>query len=159
MFLLSLSSLLPQLSIAKMDPLSQVFCLRWNNHRSNLLTVFDHLLQTEAFCDVTLACDGASVKCHKMILSACSSYFQSLFMENACEHPIVFLKDIKYEEIRAILDYMYKGEVNVAQEQLPGELSYLYCVWTLLQPKLMLASIMHVFSAYNLCTLTCFWDI
>lgn len=103
-----------------MDPLSQVFCLRWNNHRNNLLTVFDHLLQTEAFCDVTLACDGASIKAHKMILSACSSYFQHLFMENTCEHPIVFLKDIKYEEIRAILDYMYKGEVNVAQEQLPG---------------------------------------
>ncbi|XP_040571888.1 uncharacterized protein [Lepeophtheirus salmonis] len=116
----ALNSLLPQLSIAKMDPLSQVFCLRWNNHRNNLLSVFDHLLQTEAFCDVTLACDGSSIKCHKMILSACSSYFQTLFMENTCEHPIVFLKDIKYNEIRAILDYMYKGEVNVAQEELPG---------------------------------------
>ena len=113
-------SLLPQLSIAKMDPMSQVFCLRWNNHRNNLLTVFDQLLQTEAFCDVTLACDNNSIKCHKMILCACSSYFQQLFMENTCEHPIVFLKDIKYEEIRTILDYMYKGEVNVAQEELPG---------------------------------------
>merc|ERR1719422_2042263 len=55
-----------------------------------------------------------------MILSACSAYFQQLFMENTCDHPIVFLKDIKYEEIRAILDYMYKGEVNVAQDHLPG---------------------------------------
>lgn len=41
-------------------------------------------------------------------------------MENTCEHPIVFLKDIKIGEVRAILDYMYKGEVNVAQEELPG---------------------------------------
>ena len=112
--------MLPQLSIAKMDPLSQVFCLKWNNHQNNLLTVLDHLYQTEAFCDVTLACDNTSIKCHKMILSACSSYFQSLFMENTCEHPIVFLKDIKIGEVRAILDYMYKGEVNVAQEELPG---------------------------------------
>ena len=119
-------SLLPQLSIAKMDPMSQVFCLRWNNHRNNLLTVFDQLLQTEAFCDVTLACDNNSIKCHKMILSACSSYFQQLFMENTCEHPIVFLKDIKYEEIRTILDYMYKGEVNVAQEELPGNFQYTF---------------------------------
>lgn len=103
-----------------MDPLSQVFCLKWNNHQNNLLTVLDHLYQTEAFCDVTLACDNTSIKCHKMILSACSSYFQSLFMENTCEHPIVFLKDIKIGEVRAILDYMYKGEVNVAQEELPG---------------------------------------
>lgn len=55
----------------------QLYCLRWNNHRSNLLTVFDQLLQNEAFTDVTLACEGGtSVKCHKMVLAACSSYFQ-----------------------------------------------------------------------------------
>ena len=55
-----------------------------------------------------------------MILSACSLYFQTLFTENNCEHPIVFLKDIKIGEVIAILDYMYKGEVNVVLEELPG---------------------------------------
>jgi hypothetical protein len=85
-----------------------------------LLTVFEQLLQTEAFTDVTLAVGGTSIKCHKMVLAACSSYFQSLFLENACPHPIVVFKDIQYAEIRAILEYMYRGEVNVAQEQLPS---------------------------------------
>ncbi|XP_060830365.1 protein tramtrack, beta isoform-like [Bombus pascuorum] len=100
---------------------SQQYCLRWNNHRSNLLTVFDELLQNEAFTDVTLAVDGgASVKCHKMVLAACSSYFQTLFIDLPCKHPIVVLKDVKYSEIKAILEYMYRGEVNVAQEQLAG---------------------------------------
>ena len=102
------------------DAESQQYCLRWNNHRSNLLTVFEQLLQTEAFTDVTLAVNGTSIKCHKMVLAACSSYFQSLFLENACPHPIVVFKDIQYAEIRAILEYMYRGEVNVAQEQLPS---------------------------------------
>ncbi|KAK2580912.1 hypothetical protein KPH14_005981 [Odynerus spinipes] len=100
---------------------SQQYCLRWNNHRSNLLTVFEELLQNEAFTDVTLAVDGgASVKCHKMVLAACSSYFQTLFIDLPCKHPIVVLKDVKYCEIKAILEYMYRGEVNVAQEQLGG---------------------------------------
>ncbi|XP_035743366.1 protein tramtrack, beta isoform-like isoform X2 [Vespa mandarinia] len=100
---------------------SQQYCLRWNNHRSNLLTVFDELLQNEAFTDVTLAVDGGlSVKCHKMVLAACSSYFQTLFIDLPCKHPIVVLKDVKYCEIKAILEYMYRGEVNVAQEQLAG---------------------------------------
>ncbi|GLV35495.1 bric a brac 1 [Carabus blaptoides fortunei] len=98
---------------------AQQYCLRWNNHRSNLLTVFDELLQNEAFTDVTLACDGGtSVKCHKMVLAACSSYFQTLFTELPCRHPVVVLKDVKYSEIKAILEYMYRGEVNVAQDQL-----------------------------------------
>lgn len=102
-----------------MSGAAQQYCLRWNNHRSNLLTVFDELLQNEAFTDVTLACDGGtSVKCHKMVLAACSSYFQTLFTELPCKHPVVVLKDVKYCEIKAILEYMYRGEVNVAQDQL-----------------------------------------
>lgn len=97
---------------------SQQYCLRWNNHRSNLLTVFEELLQNEAFTDVTLAVDGGSIKCHKMVLVACSTYFQSLFIDLPCKHPIVVFKDVKFWEIKAILEYMYRGEVNVAQEQL-----------------------------------------
>jgi len=98
---------------------SQQYCLRWNNHRSNLLTVFDQLLQNEAFTDVTLACDGgAPVKCHKMVLAACSPYFQYLFTDLPCRHPVVVLKDVKYADMKAILEYMYRGEVNVAHDQL-----------------------------------------
>ena len=33
-------------------------------------------------------------------------------------HPIIILKDVKYEELKAMLDYMYRGEVNISQEQL-----------------------------------------
>ncbi|KAG5871541.1 hypothetical protein JTB14_032551 [Gonioctena quinquepunctata] len=98
---------------------AQQYCLRWNNHRSNLLTVFDELLQNEAFTDVTLACEGGiPIKCHRMVLAACSPYFQNLFTGLPCKHPVVVLKDVKYSEIKAILEYMYRGEVNVAQDQL-----------------------------------------
>lgn len=98
---------------------AQQYCLRWNNHRSNLLTVFDELLQNEAFTDVTLACEGGNpIKCHRMVLAACSPYFQNLFTDLPCKHPVVVLKDVKYTEIKAILEYMYRGEVNVAQDQL-----------------------------------------
>ncbi|XP_047004720.1 uncharacterized protein LOC124622976 [Schistocerca americana] len=102
-----------------MGSTSQQYCLRWNNHRANLLAVFDDLLRSEAFTDVTLACEGGtSVKCHKMVLAACSTYFQSLFSEVPCQHPVVVLKDVKYGEMKAILEYMYRGEVNVAQDHL-----------------------------------------
>lgn len=102
-----------------MGSTAQQYCLRWNNHRSNLLTVFDELLQNEAFTDVTLSCEGGNtIKCHRMVLAACSPYFQNLFTDLPCKHPVVVLKDVKYSEIKAILEYMYRGEVNVAQDQL-----------------------------------------
>lgn len=45
---------------------SQRFCLRWNNHQSNLLSVFDQLLNAGTFTDVTLAIDGQYLKAHKV---------------------------------------------------------------------------------------------
>ena len=34
------------------------------------------------------------------------------------KHPIFILKDVKYQELRAMMDYMYRGEVNISQDQL-----------------------------------------
>lgn len=96
----------------------QQFCLRWNNYQSNLTNVFDQLLHNESFVDVTLACDGNSIKAHKMVLSACSPYFQGLFLDNPCQHPIVIMRDVKWPELTAIVEFMYKGEINVRQEQI-----------------------------------------
>lgn len=46
----------------------QHYCLRWNNYQSNMTSVFHQLLQTEAFVDVTLSCNEASLKAHKVRL-------------------------------------------------------------------------------------------
>lgn len=97
---------------------AQQFCLRWNNYQTNLTSVFDQLLQSESFVDVTLACDGHSIKAHKMVLSACSPYFQTLFFDNPCQHPIIIMRDIKWAELKAAVEFMYKGEINVSQEQI-----------------------------------------
>lgn len=97
---------------------SQQFCLRWNNYQTNLTSVFDQLLQNESFVDVTLACDGHSIKAHKMVLSACSPYFQGLFFDNPCQHPIIIMRDVKWPELKAAVEFMYKGEINVSQDQI-----------------------------------------
>ncbi|KAJ6635450.1 Protein tramtrack, beta isoform [Pseudolycoriella hygida] len=97
---------------------SQRFCLRWNNHQSNLLSVFDQLLHAETFTDVTLAVEGQYLKAHKMVLSACSPYFQALFVNHPEKHPIVILKDITFADMKSLLDFMYRGEVSVDQERL-----------------------------------------
>ncbi|KAL7030527.1 hypothetical protein ACKWTF_006695 [Chironomus riparius] len=98
---------------------SEQYCLRWNNHQSNLLGVFSQLLQDESLVDVTLACsEGTSIRAHKVVLSACSSYFQSLFLDHPAKHPIVILKDVRFAELRTLIEFMYKGEVNVEYCQL-----------------------------------------
>lgn len=98
---------------------SEHYCLRWNNHQSNLLGVFSQLLRDESLVDVTLACsEGHSIRAHKVVLSACSSYFQTLFVDHPSRHPIVILKDVRFAELRTLIEFMYKGEVNVEYCQL-----------------------------------------
>ncbi|XP_053597818.1 protein tramtrack, beta isoform isoform X2 [Microplitis demolitor] len=94
-------------------------CLRWNSYHSNMQNSFPSLLDSEEFVDVTLACEGRSLKCHKMILSSCSDYLAALLRENPCQHPIILMKDLKFWEVEALVKFMYRGEVNVAHDKLP----------------------------------------
>ncbi|XP_054708190.1 protein bric-a-brac 2-like [Uloborus diversus] len=100
--------------------MSQKVCFKWNNHPINLLSSFKSFQSSDVLVDVTLSCEGHSLKAHKLILSACSPYFQSLFTENPCQHPIVFMSDVKFEVMKAIMDFIYNGEVKVAHEDLPA---------------------------------------
>ncbi|EFA08790.1 protein jim lovell [Tribolium castaneum] len=94
------------------------YSLRWNNHQTHILAAFDALLQAETLVDVTLVCAETSVRAHKVVLSACSPFFQRIFSENPCKHPVIVLKDFSGWEVQAIVDFMYKGEISVIQEQL-----------------------------------------
>ena len=55
--------------------------LRWNDHHNTLVTVLDKLLQRETFVDVILAAEGQFIKVHRIVLCACSQYFEVLVHE------------------------------------------------------------------------------
>ncbi|XP_034938672.1 protein bric-a-brac 2 isoform X26 [Chelonus insularis] len=96
----------------------QQFCLRWNNHQTTLIQNFDTLLESGTLVDCTLAAEGKYLKAHKVVLSACSPYFEGLLSEHYDKHPVFILKDVKFKELKAMMDYMYRGEVNISQDQL-----------------------------------------
>lgn len=94
------------------------FSLRWNNYVSHVTEAFNVLRFDNDLVDVTLCCDGGKIKAHKMLLSACSTYFKQIFKENPCQHPVIIFRNFKFEDLNAIVNFMYHGEVNIFQEQL-----------------------------------------
>ncbi len=107
-------------SIFKLVNMDHQVCLRWNNFHSSLASTLEILWDEESFCDVTLFCEGEEIRAHKVVLSACSLTFKSLLRNNVCQHPIVILHDIRLNILEAILQFIYKGEVNIEQDQLNG---------------------------------------
>lgn len=39
-------------------------------------------------------------------------------MENPCKHPVVIFKNVKFEDLANIVEFMYKGEVSISQDSL-----------------------------------------
>ena len=97
---------------------SEEFFLRWNDFESKISCAFRELREDKDFFDVTLACDEDQVQVHKVMLSAFSNFFKSLLRRNPHNHPLLYLKGVKYSDLLCVLNFMYHGGVNVAQEDL-----------------------------------------
>ncbi|XP_063365772.1 uncharacterized protein LOC134654232 [Cydia amplana] len=93
----------------------KTFHLKWNNHLQNLSQLFTTIYSSSALADVTLSCRDGTLKAHKLVLSACSPYFEQIFRDNPCQHPIVILKGIPFSEINLLVEFMYKGSVDVQE--------------------------------------------
>lgn len=94
------------------------FRLCWDNHQSTLSTAFTSFFTNNRLVDCTLAAEGKFLMAHKVVLSACSPYFETLLSQQYDKHPIFILKDIKFRELQIMMDYMYKGEVDISEDEL-----------------------------------------
>ena len=104
--------------------MSEKLCLKCHDFQENVSTTFGNLREDKEFTDVTLACeDGQQVKAHKVILAASSPFFQNLLTKNKHPHPLIYLKGAKFEDLLAIVDFLYFGEANVFHENLDAFLS------------------------------------
>jgi len=102
---------------------NEKFCLRWNDFERNISSAFRELRDDKDFFDVTIACDDEQIQAHKVILSACSPFFRNVLRRNPHQHPLLYLKNVRYTDLQSVLNFMYHGEVNVAQEDLNSFLS------------------------------------
>jgi len=100
------------------------YCLRWNDFTTNLSSAFNELRGDEDFFDITLITEESEIRCHKLILGACSPHFRNIIRRlSSVQNPAIYLRGVRHEDIKNILEFMYLGMVNVAQEDLDSFLS------------------------------------
>ena len=93
------------------------FSVRWKGFTGNVASALEELHQNGHFADITLVSgDGIRVECHRLVLSAGSSYFRRILVDvpySCCQHPVIILPDIKGKVLNALVCYLYNGETNV----------------------------------------------
>ena len=104
--------------------MAEKLCLQWNAFQDNVKTAFGNLRDTSDFVDVTLACeDGRQIGAHKVVLAASSPIFQRILKGNKHNHPLIYMRGIKSDDLTAMIDFLYFGETNVYQENLDSFLA------------------------------------
>lgn len=85
---------------------------------------FEKMFKNEDLVDVSLSCEDGTIRAHKVILSACSSYFRQILSKftSPYQYPVLIIKDMCFADLKAIIEFIYRGEVTVPQEQLTSVL-------------------------------------
>ena len=98
---------------------SEKFCLNWNDFQKNISTSFQEMRDDVDLADVTLACMGRKqFEAHKFVLSASSPFFKEILHNNKHPHPLLYLKGMTARTLESVIDLLYRGEVNIYQEDL-----------------------------------------
>merc|ERR1719186_1381258 len=105
------------MSNTRMD--TETFNLSWNDFDSSASNSFRKLINDKHFTDVTLACeDNKQIKAHKVILSSSSPVFEKILLGNPHQHPLIYLKGVKYSGLQALIKFIYLGQTEVDRIEL-----------------------------------------
>lgn len=104
--------------------------IKSSNQGSGLASAFAQMYKDETLVDVTLSCGNNQVHAHRLVLSACSPYFRNMFEKqaNPFHYPIVNIDNIYIEDLKLVLEFMYRGEVLIPTDRLT---TVLRCATTL----------------------------
>ena len=95
------------------------FSLKWSDFQQKVSQSFKNLRNESGLYDVTLVSDDHQpISAHKVILSSCSDFFKKIFQHNTHSHPMIYLDNLKVEDLNLMLDYIYHGEVQIYQDHL-----------------------------------------
>ena len=102
---------------------TEKLCIKWNDFQDLIQASFEELRSDNDFTDVTLACEDQSIKAHKVILSACSPFFKNLLKAHPNPQPLIYMRGVKTSDLVAVVDFIYRGEANIYQDQLESFLA------------------------------------
>ena len=94
-------------------------CLSSTAYRNNLVDSVKNIFVAQRFTDVTLVSDeNQQVQAHKFIIIACSPVLEAMLSSNPHPHTLLYMRGIKMQELKAIVEFLYLGVTFVEHNRL-----------------------------------------
>ena len=98
---------------------SEKYKINWHTYSDHLREMLQDMLKIYKFTDVTLVCDDQiQFKAHKLVLSACSEFFQRIIRDIPQQESVIYLRGIQHQEMESILEFMYQGKATVYKSRM-----------------------------------------
>jgi len=100
--------------------MSSNYNLRWDGFLKHFQKSFSDLMTSNLYTDVTLVCDDKiHLNAHKVVLASCSEVLKNVINEfPQGTNSFIYLRGIKSEEMKSLLEIMYVGETRIKQIRL-----------------------------------------
>ncbi|XP_050442688.1 zinc finger protein interacting with ribonucleoprotein K-like [Adelges cooleyi] len=94
----------------------------YEQHKNRLMSNLNQMMRSEHFADVIISCaDGYKLRAHKIVLSYCSSYLQSIFLNHSASDEVtLILQDIFHQDVKHLLQFVYTGTAVVPEHLMDG---------------------------------------
>lgn len=99
---------------------SEVHDFSSEGHSREILTSINGLRKRNLLCDVTLCVEGKEFPVHRIILAACSDYFEAMFTggmsESSSDETKIDIQGLNADTMEILLDFIYTETVKVSVE-------------------------------------------
>ena len=96
------------------SPLSEKVSLGWNDFQTNINSTIQANLHSNDFSDVTLVSADGQHPAHRLVLSAGSPLLAKVLTSLPAKHPVLYFWDLQASLLSALVEFLYKGQVEVA---------------------------------------------
>lgn len=87
-------------------------------HAVRILESLDTLRTKSHLCDVAIVCGDRSIRAHRVVLSAFSSYFRAMFNSGMKEKDMsrIVLTNVNADALAALVNFAYTSKVDINEE-------------------------------------------
>lgn len=96
-----------------MDVSSGLLLLQNDKFMERQIQFYKKVQEEKDMTDVIIACEGAEVKAHRLVISASSPFFRKIIKTSNHPSPYIFLRGLHPDDLESIMSFLYTGETKV----------------------------------------------